>query len=155
MDGVQLLRLGKRLVDLARDVTVQAGESSLTPGEIAVLETVLRYPDSSVGEIHVRTGFVQSHVSVSVARLRERGLIEITPDPADRRRTRARLTEPARQAILARARRPADDAITRAVGDAEQGRRATLLLDELAQILLPLPDAEPSPRPPSAASTAD
>src|SRR4051794_2820650 len=107
MDGVQLHRLGKRLIDLARVVTTKAGDTSLTPGEVAVLRTVLRYPDSTVSELQVRTGFVQSHISTSVARLRERGLIETAIDPADRRRTRVRLTELARRAILHRASRPA------------------------------------------------
>jgi DNA-binding MarR family transcriptional regulator len=136
MDGVHLLRLGKRLVDLARDVTTQAGDTSLTPGEVAVLEAVLRNPDSTVGEIQVWTGFVQSYVSASVARLRERGLLETTPDPADRRRTRVRLTELARRAIHTRASRPADDAILQAVGDPERAQRVTALLDELARLLL-------------------
>src|SRR5205809_5627530 len=136
MDGVQLHRLGKRLIDLARDITTQAGDTSLTPGEVAVLRTALRKPDSTVSEIQVWTGFVQSHVSTSVARLRERGLIETTPDPADRRRTRVRLTEIARRAILNRASRPADDAIAQAVGDPDRAQRVTVLLDELARLLL-------------------
>ena len=136
MDGVQLHRLGKRLIDLAREVTVQAGETSLTPGEVAVLEDALKHPDSSVGEIQVRTGFAQSHVSVSVARLRARGLIETTPDPADRRRTRVRLAEAARRAILRRASRPADDVMAQAIADPEQAKRASRLLDELVQLLL-------------------
>ena len=136
MDGVQLHRLGKRLIDLARDITTQAGDTSLTPGEVAVLRTALRKPDCTVSEIQVWTGFVQSHVSTSVARLRERGLIETTPDPADRRRTRVRLTELARRVILSRASRPADAAIAQAVGDPERAQRVTVLLDELARLLL-------------------
>lgn len=86
-------RLGKRLIDLSREVTTSAGDAELTPAEIAVIEDVLKHPDSAVSEIKVRTGFAQSHVSESVARLRERGLIETPPDAADRRRTRVRLSE--------------------------------------------------------------
>lgn len=134
MDGVRLHRLGKRLIDLAREVTTSAGDASLTPAEVAVVEDVLKHPDSAVSEIQARTGFAQSHVSQSVARLKERGLVETPADPADRRRTRVRLTERARWAVLARAGRPADEVIARTVpGRAD---RVTALLDELADLLL-------------------
>ena len=134
MDGVRMHRLGKRLIDLSREVTVSAGDASLTPAEVAVIEDVLKHPDSAVSEIRVRTGFAQSHVSESVARLKERGLIETPPDPVDRRRTRVRLSELARQAVLARAGRSADEVIARAAR--EEAERVTALLDELAELLL-------------------
>jgi DNA-binding MarR family transcriptional regulator len=136
MDGVRMYRLGRKLIDLSREVTTSAGDASLTPAEIAVVEDVLRNPDSQVGEITARTGFAQSHVSESVARLKERGLIETPADPADRRRTRVRLSEPARKAVLARAGRPADEAIGHAVPDPVRAERVTALLDELASLLL-------------------
>lgn len=129
-------RLGKRLIDLSREVTTSAGDAELTPAEIAVIEDVLKHPDSAVSEIKVRTGFAQSHVSESVARLRERGLIETPPDAADRRRTRVRLSEPARRAVLARAGRSADEVIARVVEDHTRAVRVAALLDELAELLL-------------------
>jgi DNA-binding MarR family transcriptional regulator len=135
MDGVRLHRLGKRLIDLAREVTTSAGDAGLTPAEVAVLEDLLKNPDGSVGEIQARTGFAQSHVSASVARLKERRLIETTVDPADRRRTRVRLTHLAKGAILARAGRSADDVIAVAAPGG-QAERVTSLLEELAQLLL-------------------
>jgi DNA-binding MarR family transcriptional regulator len=134
MDGVRLHRLGKRLIDLSREVTTSAGDASLTPAEVAVIEDVLKHPESAVSEIKARTGFAQSHVSDSVARLKERGLIETPADPADRRRTRVRLTEVARQAVLARAGRSADEVIAQVVPD--RAERVTALLDELAELLL-------------------
>jgi DNA-binding MarR family transcriptional regulator len=134
MDGVRLHRLGKRLIDMARDVTTSAGEASLTPAEVAVLEDALKHPGSPVSEIKARTGFAQSHISASVARLRARGLIEATSDPADRRRTQVTLTPLAKKAILSRAGRPADDVIAKAApADAQ---RVAELLDELAELLL-------------------
>jgi DNA-binding MarR family transcriptional regulator len=136
MDGVRMHRLGKRLIDLSREVTTSAGDASLTPAEIAVIEDALKHPGSPVSEIKVRTGFAQSHVSESVARLKERGLVETSPDPADRRRTRVRLTEPAREAVLARAERSADEVIGRVVEDTVRARRVVALLDELAAMLL-------------------
>ncbi|MFI9381186.1 MarR family winged helix-turn-helix transcriptional regulator [Kutzneria sp. NPDC052558] len=134
MDGVRLHRLGKRLIDLARQVTTDAGDTELTPGEVAVLEDVLKHPGSAVTEIQARTGFAQSHVSASVARLRERGLIVATPDPQDRRRTRLTLAEIANQAIMRRAGRPADATIAEAVGP-DRAERVMQLLDELADLL--------------------
>jgi DNA-binding MarR family transcriptional regulator len=133
MDGVRMHRLGKRLIDLSREVTTSAGDAALTPAEVAVVEDVLKHPGSAVSEIKVRTGFAQSHVSESVARLKERGLIETPPDTEDRRRTRVWLSEPARRAVLARAGRSADDVLARVVDDAA---RVTALLDELADLLL-------------------
>ncbi|QUQ69693.1 MarR family winged helix-turn-helix transcriptional regulator [Kutzneria sp. CA-103260] len=134
MDGVRLHRLGKRLIDLARQVTTDAGDTELTPGEVAVLEDVLKHPGSAVTEIQARTGFAQSHVSASVARLRERGLITAAPDPADRRRTRLTLAEIAYQAIMRRAGRPADETIAQVVGK-EKATRVLRLLAELDTLL--------------------
>ncbi|MGH3380704.1 MAG: MarR family transcriptional regulator [Actinoallomurus sp.] len=134
MDGVRLHRLGKRLIDLSREVTTSAGDASLTPAEVAVIEDVLKHPESAVSEIKARTGFAQSHVSESVARLKERGLVETLADAADRRRTRVRLSRVARQAILVRAGRSADEVIAQEVPD--RAERVTALLDELAELLL-------------------
>src|SRR3569833_3284352 len=91
MDGVRLHRLGKRQINLSREVTTSAGDASLTPAEIAENKKQQKNPGSPVSEIKARTGFAQSHVSESVARLKERGLAETSPEPADRRRTRVQL----------------------------------------------------------------
>jgi DNA-binding MarR family transcriptional regulator len=136
MDGVRLHRLGKRLIDLSRDVTTSAGDASLTPAEIAVIEDALKNPGSPVSEIKARTGFAQSHVSESVARLKESGLIETFADARDRRRTRVRLSEAARRAVLARAGQDADEVIARAIPDRGRAERVSALLDELADLLL-------------------
>lgn len=134
LDGVRLHRLGKRLIDLARQVTTDAGDTALTPGEVAVLEDVLKHPGSVVTEIQARTGFAQSHVSASVSRLRDQGLIVAAPDPADRRRTRLTLAEIAHRAIMRRAGRPADDTIAEVVG-AARAERVLALLKELSVLL--------------------
>jgi len=134
MDGVRLHRLGKHLIDLARQVTTDAGDTALTPGEVAVIEDVFKHPGSVVTEIQARTGFAQSHVSVSVSRLREQGLIVAEPDPADRRRTRLTVADAARRAIMRRAGRPADETIAEAVGQ-EKAARVLQLLAELDELL--------------------
>ncbi|MFE4480198.1 MULTISPECIES: MarR family winged helix-turn-helix transcriptional regulator [Streptomycetaceae] len=137
MDGVRLLRLGKRLTELGRAMITDPAAEHLSAGEIAVVSDVYRHPATSVQEIRVRTGFAQSHVSVSVARLRERGLLDAAADPADGRRTLLTVSESARHAIRAHVTRPAEPVIAKAVPDPEKARRVTELLDELAGLLLP------------------
>jgi DNA-binding MarR family transcriptional regulator len=137
VNGGQLHRLGRRLIELSREVTGEPGDPALTPGEAAVLDNAIFHPGSSVSEISERSGFAQSHVSVSVARLRERGLITTEADPADGRRTRVRATEVTVKAIVRRAGRGVDDAIRHAVDGPDEARRVTALLDELAHLLLP------------------
>ncbi|MFG3224080.1 MarR family transcriptional regulator [Kitasatospora sp. NPDC048194] len=136
MDGVRLLRLGRRLTDLGREL-VGDPASALPAGEVAVISDVFRHPATTVQEIRARTGFAQSHVSTCVARLRERGLLDAAADPADGRRTLLTASERAREAVLARAARPAEPVIAKAVADPDRARRVTELLDELAGLLLP------------------
>jgi DNA-binding MarR family transcriptional regulator len=136
VDSGQLHRLGRRLIELSRAATADSGDQALTPAESAIVEDVIRNPGTSVTGISQRTGFVQSHVSVSVARLRERGLVETATDPADGRRTTVQISRSASRAIMRRSRRPIDNAIASAVTDAGTARRAVELLDELAEILL-------------------
>lgn len=64
----------------------------LASGVRLVAVDVGYHPGSSISEITERTGFPQSHVSASVARLRDLGVLETEVDPADRRRTLVRMT---------------------------------------------------------------
>ncbi|TQS29894.1 MarR family transcriptional regulator [Microbispora sp. KK1-11] len=136
MDGGRLHRLGKRLIELSSGVTGEVGDLALTPGEAAVLEDVIKHPAGSISEIHQRTGFVQSHVSASVSRLKARGLVRVTTDPNDGRRTRVLIADEALQAITRRAARDIDQVIGHTIADPAQARRATELLEELADLLL-------------------
>ncbi|TCO52508.1 MarR family winged helix-turn-helix transcriptional regulator [Actinocrispum wychmicini] len=135
MDGGQLYRLGRRLVELSRAAAGQSGDLVLTAGQTVVLEDVIKHPGGSVGEIQERTGLVQSHVSVSVAKLRQHGLVRTTADPDDGRKVRVWVTEDTMRAITRRATRGVDESITSAVGDPERARRVIALLDELADLL--------------------
>jgi DNA-binding MarR family transcriptional regulator len=109
------------------------------PGEIAVVDDLLDHPDSAVCEITARTGFAQSYVSVTVARLRDKGWVETAVDPADRRRTLVWLPHLFVRAIREREARPLDRALTQALPDLDARARAEVmaLLDALAQQLLP------------------
>jgi DNA-binding MarR family transcriptional regulator len=134
VDAGELHRLGRRLVALSRATTDDQGDLVVTAGERAVLEDVLTNPGSSVSEIQRRTGFVQSHVSASVARLRERGLVDTAADAGDGRRTRVVATGATTAAIGRRAGRSIRSALAEATDDPG---RAAALLDELATLLLP------------------
>ncbi|WP_188186766.1 MarR family transcriptional regulator [Nonomuraea sp. SYSU D8015] len=136
MNIARMRRLGRRLVELARTDDGEAGRPMPTPGEEAVFEDVLRHPGSSVGEISARTGFAQSHVSASVARMRERGLVETGPDPADGRRTQVRVADVTMHALFRRATTPAEDAVRKAVPDPADAERAVALLSELEALLI-------------------
>src|SRR6266566_3779548 len=104
-----------------------------------VLEDVITDPDSSISEVHQRTGFAQSHVSALVAWLNECGLLVTAADPGDARRTRIRVREDTLAAITRRAGRRVDDVIAQTVGDPTQASRVLAVLDELAELLLATP----------------
>ena len=136
MNVAGLRRLGRQLIELSKTAAGPTKGPALTPGEEAVFEDVLRHPGSSVGEIQARTGFVQSHVSASVARMRERGLMETGQDPDDGRRTQVRVTDVAVRAVLRRANLPVDDAVRAAMGDDARAERVVALLAELEALLI-------------------
>lgn len=71
-------------------IPARAGLHQLPASVRSVLIDIFEHPGSSVGEISVRTGFPQSHVSASVARLREYRAVVTAIDPNDRRRTLVR-----------------------------------------------------------------
>ncbi|MEU1942918.1 MarR family winged helix-turn-helix transcriptional regulator [Streptomyces sp. NPDC059474] len=120
MNLADLHHLGRRLTAAATSAMKDA--SDLGPTELLVLECLYTTGPQPVGAIAQRTGFAQSRVSTVVASLHKRGLVELGADPADRRRTVAKIADHARaQAGEARSR------------DAEP---------TLRQMLPGLPDAE-------------
>lgn len=87
--AAELFLLGRKLMQLA-ERALPANEMGTTVR--LVLMDIAYHPDSSISEITERTGFLQSHVSASVARLRALGAVETEVDPHDRRRTLVRIT---------------------------------------------------------------
>ncbi|MEV4550662.1 MarR family transcriptional regulator [Nonomuraea wenchangensis] len=136
MNIARMRRLGRRLVELARATENETDGQVLTPGEEAVFVDVLRHPDSAVREIQARTGFAQSHVSASVARMRERGVLETRPDPADGRRTQVRVADRTVHALFRRATSPVDEVVGAALRDPADTARAVALLAELESLLI-------------------
>ena len=139
MTGDELYRLGRRLIAIARQAMADPDDPAVPAGETAVIDDVLDHPDSAVQDITARTGFAQSYVSATVARLRAKGWVETSVDPADRRRTLVRLPDLMVQAIAEREGRSLDEALTMALADLDAAARADVLalLDELTRRLPP------------------
>jgi DNA-binding MarR family transcriptional regulator len=140
VDIARLHRLGRRLLEISRQGSGEPGDLAVTMGEAAVLEDVVANPDSPVGEIAARIGFAQSHVSVSVARLKERGLVATRADPGDARRTRVRATDHLLAEIGRRTTRRVDDVLAATLADPTTARRVGELMTELADLLIPESD---------------
>ena len=113
----------------------------LPAGARLIVSDVFEHPDSSIGEITARTGFPQSHVSASVARLRDEGMLVVTADPRDRRRTLVRVAFEQRAEQFAAG--TVDDALAAALDTDDPGevKEVVAMLESLAQRLLPTPPA--------------
>src|SRR6266542_4942792 len=88
MNALELFLLGRKLMKLGEQaIPTTAGFHQLPTSVHSILIDVFEHPNSSIGEITARTGFPQSQVSASVAKLREGGALVTEADPGDRRRT--------------------------------------------------------------------
>lgn len=131
MNSVELFALGRKLIKLS--------ERALPTGQLSasvrsVLIDVAAHPDSSISEITARTGFPQSHVSGSVARLRELGSVVTVPDPADGRRTLVQVT-PATVRRVMRNNRGSVDAVIAGVLAGDDGETDPEVLAEVLAAL--------------------
>lgn len=116
-----------------------------------VLVDVMENPNSTITQIVERTGFPQSHVSASVARLRNSGVLITKVDPADRRRT---VVAPSpehlqRIEISKRDLEPIDSVVKAALVEAgtysaDHLREAMASLATLARLLTPSAVSAPS-----------
>ena len=117
MIAFDLIVLGRQLTRIGE--TVMRGQAVPAQPTIAgmVLADVFAHPGRSISEITARTGMPQSHVSETVARLREQGTVESFPDPADRRRTLVCVSTQHPGNVMRAALVPADDALIAALGE--------------------------------------
>jgi DNA-binding MarR family transcriptional regulator len=97
-------------------------------------------PGSSINEITARTDYPQSHVSTSVSKLRELGVVRTEADPGDRRRTLVWIVPEAVQRARSRVISTVDDAIAQALGDPPASELAEVVgaLEMLAERFDPL-----------------
>jgi len=84
--------LGRRLTKIGEEAMRGGQAPPLRAGHALVLRDVLGHPGSSVSDITARTGLAQSIVSKAIARFQDQGIVETAVDPADGRRTLARVT---------------------------------------------------------------
>jgi DNA-binding MarR family transcriptional regulator len=140
VNGLELFLLGRVLMKIGEEAIPAAGFHQLPASVRSVLIDVFEHPNSSIGEIAARTGFPQSHVSASVARLRAiSGVLQTTVDPRDRRRTLVRVSP---EAILQAApciSTPIDGALAAALGtdNPQEVEEVVAALELLAQRLTP------------------
>jgi hypothetical protein len=142
MYASELFLLGRKLMKLGEEAippSPRAAEGVSTSVRL-VMADIAYHPGSSVSEITERTGFPQSLVSLSVARLRDFGAVVTEPDPADRRRT---LVRPAlgvvRNGGTQHSAVPVDETIAKAIGAEAQDRlpEALAALELLGQLIIP------------------
>jgi DNA-binding transcriptional ArsR family regulator len=138
VDSLRLYLLGRQLVKIADASFDRSGAAAPPLGLTLVLEDIVTHPESSISEITARTGFPQSHVSTSVARFRERGIVETSADPSDGRRTLVRAKRSYVRSAGRRGSASADDAIRAALGDAADVAVDVIgMLESLADRLMP------------------
>ncbi len=148
MNGLELFLLGRKLMKLGEEAIPPSGFHQVPTSVRSVLMDVYEHPGSSVSEITARTGFPQSHVSASVARLREAGALVTTTDPADRRPTLAAANPEVLRGLSSLAWVPVDAVLARAIGTGDPGQAAEAVaaLELLARHLTPdAPARLPSP----------
>ena len=114
MKSTDLFLLGRRLMRLAEEGLPGQGVNNSVR---FVLLDIAANPGSSISEITARTGSPQSHVSTSVIKLRQFGLVRTEIDPRDRRRTLVWIVPKALEQAHSRITATADAAISRALGN--------------------------------------
>src|SRR5215470_10217123 len=140
---------------VARDVRVAVGRlarqlrklysQSQTPGdssflELAVLLRIERTGPCSTSALAAGERVTSQAVSVALAGLRRRGLVRVTTDPDDRRRSLIEISEAGRETLERRERQVGDrlaDVVTTGFSDdeLERLRAAAPLLNRIADLL--------------------
>ncbi len=141
MNGLELFLLGRKLMKLGEEAIPPSGFHQMAASIRSVMIDVFTHPGASISDITERTGFPQSHVSASVAKLRDLGALVTEADTADRRRT---LVYPAPGIIhrgMQHASTPINETIAKALGAADQAQvvQVVAALELLAKLLSPQP----------------
>jgi SAM-dependent methyltransferase len=139
VNGLELFLLARKLMKIGEGAIPPSGFHQLPTSVRSILIDVFEHPNSSVSEITARTGFPQSHVSASVARLKEGGAVETATDSGDRRRTLVRPSAQAMSLAAEQVSAPIDDALAVALRttDHEQVAAVVASLENLARRLAP------------------
>lgn len=94
--AAQIVGLARRIQERQRAI---AGIVPLSDLEVMALRDVHRHPGTTAVDLARRLGLRDSNTSVVLRGLVERGMIERSPDPEDRRRLALHLTERAERSI--------------------------------------------------------
>jgi DNA-binding MarR family transcriptional regulator len=121
VNGYELFLLGRTLMKLGQQA--MPGEDELPASVRAVMDDVFAHPNSSVGDIVARTGFPQSHVSASITKLKEAGVLVAAVDLKDRRRILIRRSPKAPRNTAA----PIDEVLAGALGTDDPAALATVV----------------------------
>ena len=137
MEMSDLYQLGRRLTELAYQ-GMGGSELDLTASEFLVLRDLFMNGRSSITDTVNRTGLAQSKVSTSVAKFRDRGWVETSPDPNDGRKTLAAVTNAVKLEGDRRRARTAQDALDLVLAEAEPAERQQLAtaLERLHELLV-------------------
>jgi DNA-binding MarR family transcriptional regulator len=79
-------RLRPVLLKLGRELRREAHPLGVTAGQVTLLVQIWRHPGIGVRELAALEGVSPAAVSGHVAKLEQRGFVERSPDPSDRRR---------------------------------------------------------------------
>jgi DNA-binding MarR family transcriptional regulator len=139
VNALELIMLGRQLTRIGEEAMRGSKALALPTGPMLVLGDVLANPDSSISEVSARTGLPQSYTSESDARLREQGMVETTPDPADGRKTLVRLSSQHMRTVAKKGAVPVDTALARALGEHDSAKLQSTLrsLSDLSGQLRP------------------
>ncbi|WP_327668019.1 MULTISPECIES: helix-turn-helix domain-containing protein [unclassified Streptomyces] len=147
MDGVELFLLGRALMKIGGEALPEppggaaryAGSARIV---LVVASDIAAHRDTTVGEIAARTGLPQSQVSTTVARLKEAGSVQTSPDPADRRRMLVRPCPEVSPRVAQVRAVGVEDAVAAALASDDPWRLTEVMeaLEVLARNFTPQPD---------------
>lgn len=123
--GYQVNHLARLLAQALADRIAPHG---VVPGQFAQLLALFEQDGLTQRELCDRVRIEQPTMANTLQRMQRDGLVQCTPDPADRRRIRVRLTEHARalESDLAAAARAVNAAATAGLTDAEKATYLSL-----------------------------
>jgi DNA-binding MarR family transcriptional regulator len=124
MNSTELFLLGRQLIKLAEEGL--PGQGGNTNARFVLID-VGSHPGTSISEITARTGFPQSHVSMLVTRLRDRGMVRTEVDPLDRRRTLVNVVPDVIHQARRRITSTVEGPIARALGTNEPAKVAEVV----------------------------
>jgi DNA-binding MarR family transcriptional regulator len=143
----QLYKLGRTLIDAAQQAQ-GVNEHRITPSEHLVLRDLFFNGQSSISQIVARTDLAQSRVSICIKKLAERGWVTTTTDPADGRKTLARVTRRVKAEGAQRRAMDAQDALAPLLTNcsAADRRAITDALERLYKLAVDASDETLKPR---------